>query len=212
MLYSLDHWILFFTAALILDLSPGPDVFYILSNTVAHGRRVGIAAMAGVCSGAVFHVLAAAFGLSAILATSATAFAVVKWAGAAYLVYLGIQTLRKAGGSLNVPTDGAPKVSTLAVYRQGMLVDLLNPKPAVFFMAFLPQFVDPALGFVPGQLVLLGFLVIGVAIVVETAYVIAAARLTGTLRRHPAIGVWLDRVLGTVLIGLGVRLAFQQRP
>jgi threonine/homoserine/homoserine lactone efflux protein len=135
----------------------------------------------------------------------------VKWIGAAYLIYLGIHALMTAGAGFSI--DGKPRKerSTFAIYRQGFMIDVLNPKVAVFFMAFLPQFANPALGHVPLQLVLHGALVIAVGVLVEAVIVLVAARFTEALRRNPRIGLWLDRALGTVLIGLGVRLALQQR-
>ena len=208
---DLNHWQGFFTAALALNLTPGPDIAYIVSNTVARGKRHGFAASFGVCSGSVVHVLAAAFGLSAILAASALAFSAIKWVGAAYLIYLGVKALLSAGSQFGVEATGRSRSSAVAIYRQGFMIDVLNPKVAVFFMAFLPQFADPALGHVPAQLVLHGALVIAVALVVEAGIVLIAARFTDTLRRNPRIGLWLDRALGTVLIGLGLRLALQQR-
>jgi threonine/homoserine/homoserine lactone efflux protein len=210
-MYDLNHWIVFFTAAFALNISPGPDIAYIVSNTVARGKRHGFAASFGVCSGAVVHVLAAAFGLSAILAASALAFSVVKWVGAAYLIYLGIHALMTAGSGFAIDGTVRNGRSTFSIFRQGFMIDVLNPKVAVFFMAFLPQFADPALGHVPLQLVLHGALVIAVGLAVEAVIVLIAARFTEALRRNPRIGLWLDRALGTVLIGLGVRLALQQR-
>ena len=210
-MYDANHWLVFFTAALALNLSPGPDIAYIVSNTVARGKRHGFAASFGVCSGSVVHVLAAAFGLSAILAASALAFSAVKWVGAAYLIYLGIRALLSAGAQFAADAGASTRASTFAIYRQGFMIDVLNPKVAVFFMAFLPQFANPALGHVPAQLVLHGGLVIAVAVVVEAGIVLIAARFTDALRRNPRIGLWLDRALGTVLIGLGLRLALQQR-
>ena len=205
------YWLVFFTTAVALNLSPGPDLVYILSRTIAQGRRVGLASTAGVCSGAVVHVMAAACGLSAILAASASAFAAVKYVGAAYLVYLGVQALRSPGATLDFATAGetavVAAVTPWQAYRQGVLVDVLNPKAAIFFMAFLPQFVRPEHGASSLQLVVLGLLVILVAIVVESLFVLAAARSTDYFRRNRHASAWLDRALGTIFVGLGVRLA-----
>ncbi|HEV7367638.1 LysE family translocator [Arenibaculum sp.] len=211
-MYDWHHWALFLSAAVALNVAPGPDAVYILTRTVAHGRRVGIASSLGVCSGAFIHVLAAAFGLSAILATSATAFMVVKYVGAAYLVYLGWKALRSPGVAF-APAGAAEdrRVTPWSAYRQGVAIDVLNPKVAIFFMAFLPQFVDPALGHAAAQTVLLGLIVILVAIVWEAFLVLCASGMTGTLRRRPAIGAWLDRLVGVVLIGLGIRLALEEQ-
>ena len=139
--YSLAHWATFFTAAILLNLSPGPDMAFILGQTAKRGTQSGFVAMFGIWSGAFVHVVFAALGLSAILATSAKAFTVVKWIGATYLIWLGIQALRSHGAILSV--DGQVSQKGLAqVFRQGVLVAVLNPKVAVFFLAFLPQFAE----------------------------------------------------------------------
>jgi len=204
-------WLVFFSAALALNVSPGPDLLFVLSRTLSGGRRVGVASACGVCSGALVHVAAAALGISAILATSALAFAVVKYVGAAYLLYLGIQALRSAGAGMQLNLNAAPRTSAWQAYRQGILVDILNPKAAIFFMAFLPQFVRPDQGSVAVQLLVLGVLVVMVAIVVECALVLLAARASSALRENRRLSQWLDRVLGSVLIGLGIRLGLAER-
>ncbi|WP_025323324.1 LysE family translocator [Deferrisoma camini] len=204
------YWMVFFSAALAINLSPGPDLVHIVSNTVARGRRVGVASSLGVCTGALVHVLATAFGVSTIIATSAAAFTVVKFAGAAYLTWLGIGHLRSKGTAFDAPTPEAVRTTPWGAFKQGALVDILNPKVAVFFMAFLPQFVRPELGNPTGQLLLLGVLVILVAVVVEFGVVLVAARATALFRRNRRASVWLDRLLGSVLLGLGVRLALTE--
>lgn len=204
-------WLVFFSAALALNVSPGPDLLFVLSRTLSGGRRVGVASACGVCSGALVHVAAAALGISAILATSALAFAVVKYVGAAYLLYLGIQALRSAGAGMQLNLNAAPRTSAWQAYRQGILVDILNPKAAIFFMAFLPQFVRADQGAVAVQLLVLGVLVVMVAIVVECALVLLAARASSALRENRRLSQWLDRVLGSVLIGLGIRLGLAER-
>lgn len=204
-------WLVFFSAALALNLSPGPDLLFVLSRTLSDGRRVGVASACGVCSGALVHVAAAALGISAILATSALAFSVVKYVGAAYLLYLGIQALRSAGVGASLDPDSGPRTRPWQAYRQGILVDLLNPKAAIFFMAFLPQFVRPNEGAVALQLLVLGVLVVLVAIVVECALVLLAARAGSALRGNRRLSQWLDRMFGSVLIALGIRLGLAER-
>ncbi|TBW58765.1 LysE family translocator [Marinobacter halodurans] len=208
--YSLLHWSTFFTAAVLLNLSPGPDIAFILGQTARGGRRAGFAAMFGIWSGACLHVVMAAVGLSAILATSALAFSVVKWVGAAYLIWLGIQAIRSGGGAL-VGAVGERRVSGWSIYRQGVLVSALNPKVAIFFLAFLPQFVEPGAGSVSAQLVLHGLLVIAVATLIEPVIVLAGARLAVGVRQSRRLAVWLDRGLGTLFVGLGLRLALSER-
>ncbi|MGD9950882.1 MAG: LysE family translocator, partial [Desulfobulbus sp.] len=147
---------------------------------------------------------------SAILATSAFAFAAVKYVGACYLFYLGIQALRSGGTKFDIKTRETKMILPWQAFRQGVLVDVLNPKVAIFFMAFLPQFVRPGHGAVSLQLLVLGLLVIGVAIVVDSSFVLAASRTASYFRGHPRASLWLDRVLGSIFIGLGIRLALAE--
>ncbi|MEO0560530.1 MAG: LysE family translocator [Chloroflexota bacterium] len=210
--YTLLHWVTFFTVAFLLNIAPGPDIAFILGQTFAHGRRGGYAAMFGIWSGASLHVLMAGLGLSAILATSAVAFSVVKWVGAAYLLWLGFQALRSDGsGLIREGENGNDSFGFLSVYREGALVAALNPKTAIFFLAFLPQFVEPGAGTAWAQLFLHGFLVIGVAAIVEPPIVWAAASLRRFLRRNETIGRLIDRSLGALFIALGLRLAFSRQ-
>ncbi len=207
---STSYWLLFFSAAFAINISPGPDMIYILSKTIAEGRKIGIATSIGVWSGALVHVLAAALGLSAILATSAITFSVVKYVGAAYLVYLGIQALRSKGETFDIATNRGAQITVWKAFRQGALVDILNPKAAIFFMAFLPQFIRPELGHNSAQIFMLGVLVIVVAIPVELFVVLTADRTTNYFRKNRRFSIWLDRVSGSVLIGLGLRLALAE--
>ncbi len=208
--YSLAHWIAFLTAAVLLNLSPGPDMAFILGHTVKSGTRTGFAALSGIWTGAGLHVAMAAFGLSAILAASALAFSVVKWVGAIYLVWLGIQALRSKGGGglVNAAKDVLP---WSRVYKQGILVSLLNPKVAVFFLAFLPQFVVEGAGPTWLQLAVHGLFIIVVAAFIEPPLILAGGRLADLIKRRKSIGLWLDRGLGALLVALGVRLALTTR-
>ncbi len=208
---SSSYWILFFSAAFAINISPGPDLIYILSKTIAQGRKIGFASSLGVCSGALVHVFAAALGLSAILATSAIAFSIVKYVGAAYLIYLGIQALRSNGATFDKFEKNGSETTAWKAFKQGALIDILNPKVAIFFMAFLPQFIRPEMGSNAVQMLVLGFLVILVAIVVEFSIVLTAAQTTNFFRNNRICAVWLDRLLGTVLVGLGIRLALIER-
>jgi len=192
--YTLVHWLTFLTAAVLLNLSPGPDMAFILGQTVKNGRQGGFAAMFGIWSGAFIHVVLAAAGLSAILATSALAFSIVKWVGAAYLVWIGLQALFSKSGAFT--SDKATENPSLSsIYWQGILVATLNPKVAIFFLAFLPQ------------LFLHGFLIIIVAALIEPPLVITGSKLTKALKNNRQIGIWMDRSLGALFISLGIRLA-----
>nr|WP_321982026.1 LysE family translocator [uncultured Cohaesibacter sp.] len=211
MFMSAEAWGLFLVACLMLNIAPGPDLIFILSRTLGHGRKIGFAASLGVCSGALVHVMAAALGVSAILATSATAFMIVKYVGAGYLVWLGAKALLSRESVL--PTEAKPKkqLSAWAAYRQGVLIDVLNPKVALFFLAFLPQFI-PHDGTLSGHqifldTVLLGAIVIGVGLVIEAGFIMLAAPFGAYLRNNKTVALWLDRAFGGLLVSLGAKLA-----
>ena len=211
----------FLIAALLLNISPGPDLAYITAQTAIHGRKIGVFSSLGVCSGAFVHVVAAALGLSAILATSALAFSVVKWVGVAYLVWLGIGALRNSFAKRG-PNDTASEISAakrsrvramtaFQAWRQGAMIDVLNPKVAIFFMAFLPQFVDPVVGDGAVQFLVLGTLVNVIGFCVETVVVLTIGFAATRLRGNGSLGIWLQRSLGGIFIALGVRLALSER-
>ena len=204
--YDFAHWAAFLSAALLLNLAPGPDIAFILGHTLKGGRRSGLAAMLGIWTGAMGHVLLAALGLSAMLAISDTAFGLVQWLGAGYLVWLGIRALRDGGSTFVDAVRGASQ-SAWPIFRQGVLVDLLNPKVAVFFLAFLPQFVVDGAGPVWAQLLMHGVLIIFVAALVEPPLILLGDRLVARLRGNRNLALYLDRSLGIILIALGVRLA-----
>jgi threonine/homoserine/homoserine lactone efflux protein len=208
--YSIVHWSTFLIAAVLLNLSPGPDMAFILAQTARNGQRSGFAAMFGVWTGVFLHVLLAALGLSAILATSATAFTVVKWSGAAYLIWLGIQAWRSDGASYSSSTD-IRQLSNIRIFQQGVLVAVLNPKVAIFFLAFLPQFVVDGAGPVSAQLFLHGTLIIVVATLIEPPLVILGSKLTRYLGQNSRVEAWMERGLGTLFIGLGIRLALSEK-
>lgn len=208
--YSLAHWIGFFTAAVLLNISPGPDMAFILGHTMKSGTRAGFSAVFGIWTGAGIHVLLAAFGLSAILAASAIAFSTVKWVGAIYLVWLGVQALRSKGEGGFVRAAGET-LGRRRIYRQGVLVSLLNPKVAIFFLAFLPQFVVEGAGPAWLQLAVHGGLIIVVAVFIEPPLILAGGRLADFFRNNKKIGLWLDRGLGALFVALGVRLALTTR-
>jgi threonine/homoserine/homoserine lactone efflux protein len=196
-----DLWA-FLAASFLLWLTPGPDTMYILARSIAQGRRAGVMSALGIGSGLLVHTLLAAFGLSAILAASA--FAVVKTAGAVYLVYLGIQALRKRVASLAVPD--LRLTDSWLVYRQGVVCNTLNPKVAIFFLAFLPQFVDPAGGRGPMPFLFLGAIFVVGGTLWCLGQAVCAASATLTIRRNPAFLRWLERLTGCVYIALGLNL------
>jgi threonine/homoserine/homoserine lactone efflux protein len=208
--YDIVHWSGFFSAALLLNLAPGPDLAFILGHTARSGKSRGMAAMLGVWVGVLCHITFAVVGLSALIAASATAFTIVKWVGVAYLFWLGVHALRSRGSFL---TDSRPNasISRRKVFGQGILVNLLNPKVAIFFLAFLPQFVVAGAGSVWLQLLVHGVLIIAVAAMIEPPLVFFADRITARIRASNRLSAWLDRALGGMLIALGFKLAVTRR-
>lgn len=211
-MFDYSFWLVFIGAAIALNLAPGPDVLYILTKTISGGKKIGIASSIGVCTGALFHVVIAAAGLSAILVTSAVAFTAVKYIGAAYLLYLAYHAFRSSGTSLEA--DGAiqGKESAWKAFKQGVLIDILNPKVAIFFMAFLPQFLREDHGSTAFQLMYLGMIVILVALFVEAIIVMLAAKIAGKFRDNKQYSIWLDRIVGTVFVALGLKLVTSSNP
>ena len=161
-------------------------------------------------AGAFVHVIFSVIGLSAILATSATAFTIVKWVGAVYLIWLGVKALRSKGTSLSTETS-SPKLSNITILKQGLLVSVLNPKVAIFFLAFLPQFVVAGSGPESAQLLLHGMLIIVVAAFIEIPIILVGAKLKNLLSNNTTVGKWIDRTLGTLFISLGIKLALSER-
>lgn len=198
---------LFAAATMVLLVVPGPAVLYIVTRSVAQGRAAGLVSVLGVHTGSLVHVAFAAVGVSALLYASATAFTVVRYAGAAYLVYLGIRKLlaRAEAGAEAAAGPGAAPRSRL--YAHGVVVNVLNPKTAIFFLAFLPQFVDPARGPVALQIAILGGCFIALGCVSDGAYALLASALAGRLRRTPGARRALDRSSGAMLVGLGAYAA-----
>lgn len=200
---------LFMTATLALNIAPGPDMLYVSTRSLAQGRRAGVISALGIAAGAVVHTVAIASGLAALLRALPLAYEIVRFAGAAYLIWLGVQALRgKAGPASSKTLDRA---SEWAVFRQGAITNILNPKVALFFLAFLPQFVDPARGSVALQIVVLGclFNTSGTIVNIAVAHLAASAgRWLGARGHVERIFRWLT---ASVFIGLGLRLALGDR-
>jgi threonine/homoserine/homoserine lactone efflux protein len=201
-----QHLALFVVSGILLNLTPGQDTFYIVGRSVAQGRRAGILSVLGITSGSVVHTLAAAFGLSAIIATSANAFLAVKWAGAAYLVYLGVGMLRDRSANAEGLAEFA-REDAWTIYRAGFLTNLLNPKVALFFLAFLPQFVAPG-----AESRILTFLFLGGIFIFNgtiwcLVLAVGASAMGRRFRQRPSAGALLKRASGAVFVGLGVKLA-----
>jgi threonine/homoserine/homoserine lactone efflux protein len=201
------HTLLVFApAALALLVVPGPAVLYIVTRSVDQGRTAGLVSVAGIHVGSLVHVAAAAFGLSAILASSALAFGVVRYAGAAYLIVLGIQKLRRSSEDEGIGSNGPPR-SLRRVFAQGVVVNVLNPKTALFFLALLPQFVDVDRGAVWLQMLALGLTFILLGICSDGAYALLAAKAGGWLRASTSFRRVQRYVTGGVFVSLGAAAA-----
>jgi len=195
----------FLVASLVTVAIPGPSVLFLMARSIEGGRMAGIYSMLGLETGALIHVGAAAAGLTALVSASAPALAVLRYAGAAYLLYLGVRQLRPRADA-GLGGDGA--VGTHRHFRDGILVDLLNPKTGLFFVAFLPQFIDPASGPAALQACALGLCFVVIAVLFDGSYVLLAGRLGGFIHRSPRARQRLDRVTGGVYVALAGAAAF----
>ena len=210
------QWLLFIAAGVLLNLTPGPDVFFIIAHAARRGVRAGVVAALGISAGCCVHVLAAAVGVSALVAASATAFGVLKWLGAIYLVYVGTRMVIAGLGSSG-PSGARGGVADalvplVTVFRRGFLTNVLNPKVALFFLAFVPQFIAPGSAHAPAMFLLLGLLFTFNSTLVNTGWACAAAwaaRRAGAMQRAMR---WLDGVAGSLFIGFGVKLALTDAP
>lgn len=212
-----DQLLLFIAAGWLLNLTPGPDVLYIVSNALKSGARAGVVAGLGITTGCFVHIAAAALGVGALMATSAMAFTVLKWAGAAYLVWMGVRMLfarASTTGGVIAAAQAAPleAASLKRIFVGGFWTNVLNPKVAIFFLAFVPQFIAPGTENKAMAFVLLGVLFNINAIPVNTGWALTAAwmaRRVGAVQRGMH---WLDRVAGAMFIGFGIKLALTESP
>lgn len=188
---------------------PGPATLLTVARATSSGARVGIATGAGVAVGDIIHTIMAIVGISAIIATSAVLFSLIKYLGAAYLVYLGIRAIFDKASAM--PGSGALPITAAKAFRQAVLAELLNPKTALFFLAFLPQFVTPENGSVLLQLSVLGIVFVMLGLLSTVVFAIGASSLGASLRRNPTVLKWQGKVVGGIFCALGLRLALQER-
>jgi len=203
---------LFFAAALMLAVTPGPGIFYVAARSLAGGRAEGVASSFGTGLGGMAHVVAGALGVSAIVLASAELFTALKLLGAAYLAWIGFRTIQSARRDAAIALGGAPSVGARRAFRDGVLVEALNPKTAAFFLAFVPQFVDPVRGSVALQFVLLGFLSVTLNTVADVVVAVAAGRIRDGAAARPALIRRLREASGAAMITLGLGLALARRP
>jgi threonine/homoserine/homoserine lactone efflux protein len=200
---------LFLLAALVIAAVPGPGIFYVAARTIAGGRKAGSASTFGTALGGLVHVVAGGLGVSAIILASAELFTVLKFAGAIYLVWLGFRTFREAGVAQPGPIT---PVGARQAFRDGVVVEALNPKTAAFFLAFIPQFIDPAAGHPALQFITLGLISVTLNTLADVIVVAIAATARATLSRKPALVRRLRQGSGLFIAGLGLSLALARRP
>jgi threonine/homoserine/homoserine lactone efflux protein len=215
----IDQLLLFVAAGLLLNLTPGPDVLYIVSHALRSGARAGVVAALGITAGCFVHIFAAAVGVSALMVASSTAFTVLKWAGAAYLVYVGLRLLLahaqpamflEAGSAY--ATGARARFDAKDVFMRGFWTNALNPKVALFFLAFLPQFIAPAVENKPLAFLLLGLLFNFNGLWVNVAWALGAAWLAQRVGAVQNAMHWLDRIAGALFITFGLKLALTDNP
>jgi len=201
-------FVAFLIAAFALNLAPGPDMLYVIGRSVGQGRKAGIVSSLGVFVGCWVHILAAAFGIAALLQSSPMTFNAVRYAGAAYLIYLGIKMLAQ---KTDLTSQQLRAERLGVIFRQGAVTNMLNPKVAIFFLAFLPQFIDASRGSVALQIVVLGLIFNIGGTLVNLAVAYAGGTLGELLRRNQSIARLQRRFTGLIFVGLGLRLAWQRR-
>ena len=209
-----DTLIAFFGIAVVLALTPGPDNLFVLLQSAQHGWRTGLCVVLGLCLGLVVHTSAVALGLAALLAASSLAFTLLKFVGAAYLAYLAWQALRAPAAASASPAavpSGRPAAGALRMVGRGVLMNLSNPKVLIFFLAFLPQFADPARGSVAPQILLLGLVFMLATLLVFGAIALFSGHFGALLQRSARAQQWLQRTAGLVFLGLALRLATSAR-
>ncbi len=215
----IDQLLLFIAAGLLLNLTPGPDVLYIVSNGLRGGARAGVVAALGITAGCFVHIFAATVGVSALMVASATAFTVLKWMGAAYLVYVGLRLLlSKAESATKLIADSAHSTGAgglndyKSIFLRGFWTNTLNPKVALFFLAFLPQFITPSMDNKPLAFLLLGLVFNFNGLWVNIGWALAAAWLAQRVDAVQRGMHWLDRIAGAMFITFGLKLALTDNP
>lgn len=214
-LFDGPQFALFLSAALVLALTPGPGLLYVAARSLAGGRIEGIASSLGTGLGGMVHVVAGAFGISALIMASAELFATLKWIGVAYLVWLGIKTLRSATADRIDQSVLIPSVQTPdwgRAFREGIMVEALNPKTAAFFLAFIPQFIDPSRGHPIWQFILLSVISVLLNTLADIAVACAADKISARATSNPRLVLRLRKASGMTLIGLGLGLALANHP
>ncbi len=208
---SLDVLLIFFTASAALSLAPGPDNIFVLTQSALYGRKAGFVVTLGLCTGLLVHTAAVAFGVAVIFQTSQLAFTLLKLVGAGYLLYLAYGAFRAGKSDLSGKSEKKADLKLSALYLRGIVMNITNPKVAIFFLAFLPQFADPTRGPISTQMLVLGGVFILAAIVIFSMVAWGAGFLGGWLRTSPRAQIIMNRVAGVIFVGLAARLATSQQ-
>jgi threonine/homoserine/homoserine lactone efflux protein len=206
-----NNYLFFIGASIILCIVPGPDMIYLLSRTIAQGKKAGFAAALGINLGGYFHLTAAILGISAIIATSAIAFTILKYCGAAYLIYIGFKAISSNSSSALDCSDNEVQLSIKSIFWQGFISDVLNPKVAIFFISLLPQFIQSDNDNTFTQLIILGITVNIIALLINFVLVWFSHSVSSNLRQSNRVSKVLNNVMGTIFISLGLKLATEQR-
>ena len=207
-MFGIQNISLCLVSCILLNLTPGQDTMFILGRSIAQGRKAGIISVLGIMTGVLIHTSFAALGLSAILATSSLAFSIVKYAGAGYLIWIGVGFLRNGRHDNKLEAVESKRLSSWTIYRQGVLTNLLNPKVSLFFLSFLPQFVDLQTEFVLIPFIVLGMTFFTTGSIWCMVLVYGSAWLTDKFQNRTAMGGILKKLTGTLFVGLGIKLAF----
>ena len=207
-MFGVQNFSLFLVSCILLNLTPGQDTMFIIGRSMAQGRKAGIISVLGIMTGVLIHTSFAALGLSAILATSSLAFSIVKYAGAGYLIWIGVGFLRNGRHDDKLEAVESKRLSSWTIYRQGVLTNLLNPKVSLFFLSFLPQFVDPRAEFIFSPFIVLGLIFFTTGSIWCTVLVFGSTWLTDKVQNRTSVGGVLKKLTGTLFVGLGIKLAF----
>lgn len=209
-MFHIANFYLFLSVSILINLAPGPDMLYTAARSLSQGARAGIFSAIGIFTGCLFHISAAVFGLSAIIENSVLLFSIIKYAGAIYLIYLGIRSLLDKNAT-NKRIEALPAISNRKIFVQGMITNILNPKVAIFFLSFLPQFINPQSSHFKGQLAFLGFWfdVQGTLILITVAT--ATGLFRNTLQKNIVFWAWQKKITGLILFGLGVKMFLSKK-
>jgi len=205
-LFTTSYWIPFLIAAFLINISPGPEMIYVLSRTINSGKKDGLFSALGTGTGSVIHVLMVAIGLSYILSRSLLAFNIIKILGAVYLIYLGVRAIISRNSQIEIAKNNDAKINSPFVsYFKGILVGILNPHSIIFFLSFLPQFINPDIGGYNMQIVMLGFITIVMGIIVNMLFIIMVNVAVNPMLKNKIVSGIIDKIMGSILVFLGLR-------